>query len=229
MSRLSSFAVFVVVKYPKRFVPLAFVRAGLDPLELSRVKGLLFSKVGGTGRGLGFSVKPNWSRYVLFTTWESKEDWERFRETSWIYKRFEECSTELGWIALEPTRSAGKWDGDGLFLASEMGQGDGPIAILTRATIHLSRMTQFWSEVEPVSRSLETMKGLRHSVGFGEIPWFRQATFSVWDNEESLMEFAYNSKDHKRVIKRTRDENWYKEELFARFSIVDSFGSLKIN
>jgi hypothetical protein len=32
-----------------------------------------------------------------------------------------------------------------------------------------------------------------------------------------MMDYAYNNKAHKKVIKLTRQLNWYKEEMFARF------------
>jgi hypothetical protein len=33
------------------------------------------------------------------------------------------------------------------------------------------------------------------------------------------LNFAYNSKKHADIIKKTRKEKWYKEELFSRFII----------
>ena len=32
-----------------------------------------------------------------------------------------------------------------------------------------------------------------------------------------MMDYAYNNKAHKKVNKLTRQLNWYKEEMFARF------------
>lgn len=39
------------------------------------------------------------------------------------------------------------------------------------------------------------------------------------------MEFAYKSKDHQNAIKKTRQLDWYKEELFSRFQPYRSEGT----
>ena len=46
-----------------------------------------------------------------------------------------------------------------------------------------------------------------------------QATFSVWKNFDAVKKFAYVSKEHSEIIKKTRKRNWYSEDLFARFII----------
>jgi heme-degrading monooxygenase HmoA len=48
-----------------------------------------------------------------------------------------------------------------------------------------------------------------------------QATFSLWDSGKAMQDFAYKSKYHKEVVQLTRDRNWYKEEMFARFQVID--------
>jgi heme-degrading monooxygenase HmoA len=50
------------------------------------------------------------------------------------------------------------------------------------------------------------------------------ATFSVWENVEALKNFAYNSPEHQEAIKKTRQIDWYKEEMFARFQPYRSLG-----
>ena len=51
------------------------------------------------------------------------------------------------------------------------------------------------------------------------------ATFSLWKDFESVKQFAYKSKQHKEAIRRTRKNEWYKEELFARFQPYKSTGT----
>jgi hypothetical protein len=36
--------------------------------------------------------------------------------------------------------------------------------------------------------------------------------------------FAYGMREHAEVISKTRNENWYREELFVRFCIISVKG-----
>ena len=40
--------------------------------------------------------------------------------------------------------------------------------------------------------------------------------------------YAYNMQQHADVIKKTRKEKWYKEELFVRFHIIQANGFDKL-
>ena len=71
---------------------------------------------------------------------------------------------------------------------------------------------------------MSSAKGLITSYGIGEMPWIKQATFSVWESKEDMKNFAYSVHEHKDVIRKTRSENWYKEELFVRFRILSVKG-----
>jgi antibiotic biosynthesis monooxygenase (ABM) superfamily enzyme len=102
----------------------------------------------------------------------------------------------------------------------------GAIAVLTRATIRVKRLKNFWSNVEGVTQLMKKSPGFITSMGIGEAPFYKQATFSVWDNQESVKAFAYESKEHVDVIRKTREEAWYSEELFARFKPIKAWGTL---
>jgi hypothetical protein len=73
---------------------------------------------------------------------------------------------------------------------------------------------------------MHTVQGFITSVGIGEMPWIKQATFSVWESKEKMKQFAYKQQTHTKVIQKTREENWYAEEMFVRFKVVASFGFL---
>jgi hypothetical protein len=78
-----------------------------------------------------------------------------------------------------------------------------------------------------VSGDLHAGAGLRFAVGVGEAPIGLQGTFSVWTDAAALNDFAYGRAAHQVAIRRTEEEQWYAEELFARFAVVHAAGSVK--
>ena len=100
----------------------------------------------------------------------------------------------------------------------------GPVAVLTRATVRPSRWHRFRGSRPPVSRELAGARGLRAAVGIGEAPVGLQATFSIWSDAAAVAAFA-RSPEHRAVVRRTREEGWYGEELFARFTPLGSTGT----
>ena len=97
---------------------------------------------------------------------------------------------------------------------------EGKIGIITRATLNTSRLIEFWKSVPKASRAIANASGVSWFKGIGEWPFIQQATFSIWDNEDAVQEFAYRSRPHASIVAKTRKRNWYKEDLFARFHIV---------
>ena len=52
-----------------------------------------------------------------------------------------------------------------------------------------------------------------------------QGTFSVWGSNAALTEFAHRRSPHTEVMRRTHEVEWYAEELFARFALVEARGT----
>jgi hypothetical protein len=103
------------------------------------------------------------------------------------------------------------------------------VAVLTRASIRLLKARRFWSYAGPGAaplRALAEAPGVRVAIGLGELPVVRQATFSIWESEQAVQDYAYRDARHREVIQLTRREDWYSEELFARFRILSSAGTL---
>ena len=59
------------------------------------------------------------------------------------------------------------------------------------------------------------------------MPFIQQATFSIWESEEDINNFAYSNTRHKNIVSKTKKQNWYKEDLFARFHILSDSGEIK--
>jgi hypothetical protein len=83
----------------------------------------------------------------------------------------------------------------------------------------MKALYSFWRKVPPVYRQLSAPGGALCAIGFGEYPWVRQATLSLWSSERAMTRFAYQASEHAEVVKRTKEENWYSEDMFARFKI----------
>lgn len=204
----------------------AFAQMGFAPAKLKRVDGLCFWKLLGSGHGSGFSLKPNWSRYGLLAVWESRDAADAFFANSEIAAAYRRHAEEIWTVRLLATQAHGSWSGRNPFLPIAFSPGrPGPIAVLTRATIRWNRLRAFWSAVPSTSRALDGANGLIASIGIGEAPFFRQATFSLWRSEADMQTFAYTTSEHRQAIRRTRDDGWYAEELFARFVPIASEGA----
>ena len=198
---------------------------GIMPQKLKTVPGLKFFKMLGSGHGLGFSLKPNFNRYGLLCVWENETAATTFFAQNPNVLQYREHTAESWTIWLKAVQAHGLWDSVNPFSEAAVNlKTEGPVAALTRATIRLKALPSFWKHVPQTSQALKDADGLLCSIGLGELPFIRQATFSVWENAEALKNYAYKNAMHKEVIKRTREENWYKEELFARFVLVKSEG-----
>ena len=219
-------ASFHLVRYGRENAHRGFSRMGLDRPDLARTPGLRFWKLAGTGRGKTMTLGADLRRWALFAAWESPEALDAFLAGSPVTRRWAEWADEAWSVRLEPLRAHGAWGGRNPFeVAAGDGVHDGRVAILTRATIRPSRLLAFYRAIDPPATDLLERPGLIDSVGFGEWPLARQATFSLWDGLEHARAYAYGREDHREVVRRTRAERWYSEELFARFRPLGSTGT----
>lgn len=194
---------------------------------LRRVGGLLFWRLLGTGRGRSMSLGADLRRWALFAVWRGEGDLEEFLRTSPIAARWRAEGRESWQVRLAPVSSRGAWSGRDPFAATPIARddGEGPVAVLTRASIRPGRLVAFYRSVPPVDELLRRQDGCLASIGMGEWPLVRQATFSLWRDREAVRAFAYHGEAHRRVIERVRTHDWYAEELFARFTPYASEGT----
>ncbi len=216
---------FTLFHYPAPHQLWAFAQMAFAIPALKRTSGLRFWKLLGSGQGSGFSLHPNWSRYALLAVWENAETARAFFAKSAFMQKYRRHADEIWTVHLLPLQAHGAWSGVNPFLPVIAQKTGGPIAVLTRANIRWRCLAAFWSEVPATSRVLENAAGRLASIGIGEAPFVRQATFSLWRSAADLQAFAYHTVEHQKAMRRTRAEGWYREELFARFMPVASEGT----
>ena len=188
---------------------------------LNKTAGLSFFKLLGTGSGKGFSLYPDFSTYAILCAWEKESFATAFIEKSNHSKLISEKAFFREDFFLKTIKSHGLWDGINPFHVSKVDINEkNKIGIITRATLNKSRLFEFWKSVPQASQAMQNAKGVEWFKGIGEWPFIQQATFSVWDNLDSVKEFAYGKGAHSKIVTKTRKRNWYKEDLFARFEVL---------
>jgi hypothetical protein len=207
----------------------AFGQMGRRLFQKGLAEGLTFGKMLGTGGGNGFSIAPNFGVYAWLGVWNTEGAARDFFKQNAVYQSFTQHSVEHFTVYLQPTMAHGRWDGEEPFQVSAPFDADESVAVLTRATIKPSFLYRFWQYVPRTSRSIETAEGRLFSLGVGELPLIQQATFSLWSSGKQMMAYAYKSRYHAEVVKKTRELGWYSEELFARFKVLDTEGAVFLN
>ena len=227
MAEQESIVAFTLARYPVQVSALELAHLGLDRWSLEHTAGLRFWRLLGVGKGRAFGPQPDLRRYALFTVWDSYAALRQFERGSPIMQRIQRRAEEVWTVHMLPVRWHGKWGGRDPFsdIAPASPPTVGPWVILTRATLYPTKVRTFLKAVPAVSAHLLQQSGLLNSVGVGEVPLLYQATLSVWRSLPALTSFAYGPGPHIEVVRRTRRERWYREELFARFRPVASSGT----
>jgi hypothetical protein len=193
---------------------------------LRRTAGVRFGKLLGTGSGRTFTPgDADPCRWGLIAAWDDPSAAVAFEEG--VVVRGWRRIAEEEWCAhLRPLSSRGRWSRQEPFGRPRSSAWEGPVAAVTRARLTLRRTARFWRSVPPVAADLHRSPGLRVALGIGEAPVGLQGTFSLWDGAASMNAFAYGRQAHAAVVRRTPQERWYAEELFARFAVLSTHGTL---
>jgi spheroidene monooxygenase len=84
---------------------------------------------------------------------------------------------------------------------------------------------KFWQRVPDISAVIGADSNVLFKIGIGEVPWLQQVTFSIWPEKGSMDNFARKDGPHARAIKAVREGNWFREELYARFTVLGDQGT----
>lgn len=213
-----------IVRYPAFLGWAGFLSMAIFRLPLWLNRKISFYKLMGCGKNGSFDKTPDLRQWALLLAAENGNLQTPKMITRWW--RFFRC--EIWELELEPIEGRGTWDQKAVFgnLPKQTSY-EGPICVLTRATIRISQLGRFWSHVDAIASQMSGAKGFITSIGIGEVPWIKQATFSIWESKFAMKEFAYKMQEHATVIKKTYQEKWYSEDMFVRFKPVKSTGTLK--
>ncbi len=212
-----------IIKYRTRYVPFAFLSMAIFRLPLMFHKNISFYKLMGTGKNGTFDKQPDFNQWAIMAAFKEENINDEMNNLygKFISKWFSVFSCNIKNYMLEPIECHGSWDGKTPFgnLPAKSNY-EGKIAVITRATIRLNKLKYFWRNVAPIANKMATAKGFILSYGVGEIPWIKQATFSIWESKADMKNFAYGMKEHTEVITKTRKEKWYSEDMFTRFKVL---------
>lgn len=198
---------------------------GAARLSFMRLREVGFWKLCGSGTGQGFTPTPNTAVWAILATWPDPETARRVIDSAPVYRRWRSHAAESWTILLEPTSARGVWAGVAPFTVGETTHNDGPVVALTRATMRLSTFLRFWRRVPDISAAIGQDPNVIFKIGIGEVPLLHQVTFSIWPNAETMAHFARGDGPHGRAIAAVRREGWFREELYARFRILDDWGT----
>jgi hypothetical protein len=227
----------IMMRYRWYTVPFAFISMALFHLPFRLNKNILFYKLMGSGRNGTFDKTPDFMQWCILLTLpeahfnslpQNHNNFLKQLLGGFIYNWLKLFTKEQLVLSLATLKTHGQWDEKEPFGQTLKNHSyDGPICVMTRATIRLNRFSNFWKHVDGVAKTLNAYPDFITSFGVGEIPWIKQATFSVWKSETAMMDFAYKQREHAQVVQKTKKENWYSEDLFCRFIPLRSSGTLK--
>lgn len=225
MSQITTLSIFRFTDLKSKF--WAFGRMQFAHAPLSKVQGQELYKLLGSGKS-GFNPLPDWSTYAILQIWKYEAAADAFFNSHPLALQYKNRSSRHWTLYMKNMATKGQWSKKEPFSVSDTLNADIPyIAVITRATIRKRMLLKFWSYVPESQRSLEGNDGLLYTKGIGEVPFAQMATFSLWKDKDSLMKYAYGSEGHKKAILKTRQLDWYKEELFSRFQPYRTEGALE--
>ena len=221
---MGTVAVFLLADIAKAHRVWGYARFVIGRFAMRGIPGLVMSKVMGSGDGGGFGLKPSSSRQALFCLFTDEACADVFLKSA-LAKGYERRAQEFCSAKLRAYSCRGTWSGNAIAVtANTPDSGTGPIATLTRASIRPSSALRFW-RMQPASEvSLNAASGCLLATGVGEAPFFRQATFSLWESTAAMEAYARTGA-HLAAIRAAHEGAFFSESMFARFVPISLAGS----
>jgi spheroidene monooxygenase len=190
-------------------------------IALRREPHLMFWKLCGSGTGEGFTPKPNWGVWAILAVWPDEAAAREGTRKGAVWTRWRKMAKESATVFLSPLSARGSWAGVNPFVPeTHPADPEGPLAVLTRASVKPGRALRFWKRVPDISAVIGADPNVLFKIGIGEVPLLHQITFSIWPDGASMTRFARGDGPHGRAIKAVREEGWFTDELYARFRVL---------
>lgn len=185
-------------------------------LAMRNIPGLTFFKSLGSGQNGGFQMVPGLGYQGLFCVFTDEASADAFLVSSSMLRAYRDNGRCVFQTKLRAYSSRGSWAGATPFNLAAEAPAQGPIASLTRASIRPSKAWRFWRHSPTSEAALRAASGRILSIGLGEAPVFRQATFTIWDNQAAMDHYA-RSGAHLDAIRAARTGGYFSEDMFTRF------------
>jgi quinol monooxygenase YgiN len=224
-ARSATVAAVVLVDVEPAATLWAWSRLVLQAQSLRGVPGLCFAKVLGSGFEGGFGLRPSRTRQGLYLTFTDEACARAFVETSPQLQAYRDRARELCVAVLRACSSKGRWAGSSMAVTAAAPVG-GPVAALTRASIHPRHARAFWRLSPPAEVALADAPGCLLAAGLGEAPLLRQATFSLWTDADAMNAYA-RSGAHQAAIAAAYGGGFFTESMFVRYAPLQICGTWK--
>ena len=230
---ISGVVVVVLVDYLRQHQGWGWLRLMAGSAALRNTPGLLFAKVMGSGHEGGFSLRPSASHQGViccFDTWRAAME---FWDSAWVAALRERARESWrGAFAVQSAR--GQWDQQSWTPTQDTAFSGAPppdahpnmLGVLTRASIRPAKAVAFWRHAPPAQADLVKAPGCELSIGLGEAPLLRQCTLSVWQDTDSMTQYAHHQA-HQQAIQAAYRHQFFSESLFVRMKLLRMQGVWK--
>jgi spheroidene monooxygenase len=224
---LSGVVVVVVADLLRQHQGWGWLRLVAGAGAYKDVPGLTMAKVMGSGHGGGFSLRPSPTHQGLICTFSHLDFALKFLDSAAVQayrSRARECWT--GVMAVQSGR--GHWDKQAWQASSAEALGDsaapqGPLAVLTRASILPTKTMAFWRYAPAAQAELKHSPGCLLAMGLGEVPLVRQCTFSLWQDTAAMLAYAQQGA-HQVASAAAYKHQFFSESLFVRMQVLQMAG-----